>query len=104
MSSVQAEVTTPIPFYKTVKRVSALTCAVDLTDLRQKFQDVELEPGVDTPQFCEAVDAVIAFFGKSSSTPSSVADELYTLLASRYNMQHPPTIRPSILSSRQRLD
>ncbi|KAG7529365.1 hypothetical protein FFLO_05717 [Filobasidium floriforme] len=37
----------PVPFYKTVKR---------------SFKDVSLDPGVNTDEFCEATDAVVAFF------------------------------------------
>jgi len=30
----------------------------------QSFKDVSMEPGINTDEFCEATDAVVAFFGK----------------------------------------
>jgi hypothetical protein len=53
----------PVPFYKTVKRVSATA----LSNI-QSFKDVSLDPGVNTDEFCEATDAVVAFFGTSSAS------------------------------------
>jgi hypothetical protein len=73
--TTQPEVEGPVPFYKTVKRVSHQICSgciskfviahadSSIAHIAQSFKDVSTEPGINTDEFCEATDAVVAFFG-----------------------------------------